>query len=482
MMQCIVLLVLGLGLAWSQDLDQFTYQTTSDTSVNPVYAPPDWMSVRCEHLEECAGWPEKFLAAPDWTLTTNDCQWCPANGNSCGTHHQSPINLERNRAINESEHHNQCVDAHFMHRADSSCTWDELIRLNAFSIERYALQIKQPMEVYDGSYRVACSNNGDHRWAELDYSKGFSNWWWLSHTDFHVPSEHTQEGKRYDAEMQLYHFFSVSGADSKAGVPDQMGTVSIFFEAYEGAEDYGMLNKIICQWRRAEDETRAQCNQPSIYNEYVGCTNYTRGHTRSRNLRMMDQGEESAVVVDVEKPGVDWAELLSDLKYLEDAHHGRRMTDFEEVGPWNNYFGLEDVKTEYYFRYSGTQTIPPCYGIFTPGPDNRANTNHWRVMKDPIRVSPRQIDEMHRLLKNRIAPPTDPIKPCQPDSAAGSYEGNDARVNMSRPLQSTHEAHFMTFCECRWVSHFAEDQAWCSDTDQLSRLYNHPYNFESVGF
>jgi len=25
--------------------------------------------------------------------------------------------------------------------------------------------------------------------------------------------------------------------------------------------------------------------------------------------------------------------------------------------------------------------------------------NHWRIMKDPIRVSQRQIDEMHRLLR-----------------------------------------------------------------------------------
>ena len=74
-----------------------------------------------------------------------------------------------------------------MHRADSSCTWDELVRLNAFSIERHALQIKQPMEVYDGAYRVACANaNGEHYWSQLDYSKGFSDWWWLSHTDFKV--------------------------------------------------------------------------------------------------------------------------------------------------------------------------------------------------------------------------------------------------------------------------------------------------------
>ena len=103
-------------------------------------------------------------------------------------------------------------------------------------------------------------------------------------------------------------------------------------------------------------------------------------------------------------------------------------------------------------------------------------------MKDPIRVSPRQIDELHRLLKNRIAPADDPIRPCHPDTAAREYDGNSDWVNVTRPLQSTHEAHYMVFCECRWNSQFDEDKAWCSDTDQMSRLYNHPYNFESDGF
>ena len=104
-------------------------------------------------------------------------------------------------------------------------------------------------------------------------------------------------------------------------------------------------------------------------------------------------------------------------------------------------------------------------------------------MKDPIRVSARQIEEMHRLLRERIAPADDPVRPCQPDTAARpSEDGNPLHVNVSRPLQATSPTHFMTFCECRWTSHWAEDQAWCADADQESRLYAHPYNFASDGF
>lgn len=50
-----------------------------------------------------------------------------------------------------------------------------------------------------------------------------SEWWHLSHIDVHVPSEHTQEGKRYDGELQMYHFYSVSG--EVAGVNNEVGLI-----------------------------------------------------------------------------------------------------------------------------------------------------------------------------------------------------------------------------------------------------------------
>ena len=179
--------LLGSSVAQDSNRDQFTYKNSASTSPNNQYPPNQWRKVRCGDLEECVGWPEKFLAAPDWKLDSNDCEWCPATSpNSCGTHHQSPINLERNRAVNESKYHNQCIDVHRMNFYDSSCTFDELKRLEAFTIERYALSIKQPIEISNGEYRNACSNNGKHYFGRLDYSKGFSDWWWLSNTDIHV--------------------------------------------------------------------------------------------------------------------------------------------------------------------------------------------------------------------------------------------------------------------------------------------------------
>jgi Eukaryotic-type carbonic anhydrase len=137
------------------------------------------------------------------------------------------------------------------------------------------------------------------------------------------------------------------------------------------------------------------------------------------------------------------------------------------------------VRTEYYYRYGGTQTIPPCYGREGFG---RGHTNHWRVMKDPIRVSRRQIDELNRLLKNRIAPRDDPIRPCQPDTAGAPVQGKPDYIDVARPLQHFSELHHEVFCECyNWRSKWPEDQRWCKQ-QKLVRFYDRPYNWDQNGF
>lgn len=103
-------------------------------------------------------------------------------------------------------------------------------------------------------------------------------------------------------------------------------------------------------------------------------------------------------------------------------------------------------------------------------------------MKDPIRVSQRQINEMHRLLKERIAPIDDPVRPCKPDTAAKPDPDDPEKVNVARPIMSNHYAHFKVFCECQdWRSKWEEDKAWCQ-LDQLQRYYEQPYNFQTRGF
>jgi Eukaryotic-type carbonic anhydrase len=114
--------------------------------------------------------------------------------------------------------------------------------------------------------------------------------------------------------------------------------------------------------------------------------------------------------------------------------------------PFSPYDWLKKVATEYYFRYEGSLTVPPCF----------AQSVHWRVMKNSIRVSPEQIRLLEDLIANRINPST-----CSRETAAAPRSGTD-RVNVNRPLQYLSSGHRAVFCECiDWESTMPADIAWC---------------------
>lgn len=286
-----------------------------------------------------------------------------------------------------------------------------------------------------------------------------------------------------------------------------MAAVSIFLEEIEEAPDNDVLNRVICQWRQAEEETREACGLPSVQTHYPGCYFYMRA-AGARRLRSQEpeqkapfrsvadlirenQGNQGSPKFIIMDPGDDGDEQSSGFEWdtfiksysettSQTGLNNRHLMDYDHVVPWFNYFPMLDVRTEYYFRYSGTQTVPPCYGKWFSGNDRR-QTNHWRVMKDPIRVSKRQVDEMHRLLSERIAPVDDPLRSCQPDTAAKRFP-NSSRISVARPVQSTRGVHFKVFCECDdWTSKWPEDQKWC-EQNKFDRLFLHPYNFETDGF
>jgi hypothetical protein len=126
---------------------------------------------------------------------------------------------------------------------------------NNFKIERHSLQILQPI---DENEKLRCDSDSGRLFPRLDYSKGFSDWWFLSHTELTVPSEHTQEGKRYDAEVHLAHFYSVKHER-------KVGKVTLLLEADSERERWDFLDKLICQWRETEEQTRDECGLEQSY-------------------------------------------------------------------------------------------------------------------------------------------------------------------------------------------------------------------------
>ena len=164
--------------------------------------------------------------------------------------------------------------------------------------------------------------------------------------------------------------------------------------------------------------------------------------------------------------------------YFEEIHsaYNRRRAqatlnaeeNYENVFYWP-YEWLLKVGTEYYFRYEGTQTVPPCF-----------DTVHWRIMKDPIRVPPHQIKELERLIAWRRN------DNCEKDTAGHPRPGTSDAVDVNRPLQSFHTLHRKVFCECKdWPSKFQGDRDWCRNwrnREPEMRMYDRPYNWQQAGF
>ena len=127
-------------------------------------------------------------------------------------------------------------------------------------------------------------------------------------------------------------------------------------------------------------------------------------------------------------------------QYEQEENDSRRLArmreNYEQVN-WRPYHWMRKVKTEYYYRYEGTQAVPPCY-----------ERVHWRVMKDPIRVHPDQIKELERLLAERIAPKGSEFNQCARDTAGKKRPGTNGKVyDFNRPLQSNDRRHYQTMCE-----------------------------------
>mmetsp|Transcript_260 Transcript_260/g.575 ORF Transcript_260/g.575 Transcript_260/m.575 type:complete len:592 (-) Transcript_260:193-1968(-) len=589
MIRSAILLLWLLGSIGAQNqegvyLDRFTYESEDvaiDHDLNNDginghtsydYSPRNWGDISCNEgskLDECVGYTDKWETGREWGISRNYCKWCPeGEAHNCGRHHQSPVNLERGVGLDfdpssqfYSEIANECIDLHWMKYEDSYCTIDQLENSDAFTIERHALRIAQPITVYDSrqddmdgvpdGVKLECRIEGrGSRFGRIDYSKGFSQWWHLSHIDIHTPSEHTQDGVRYDGEIQLQHFYSVPAWETGTNVNNEMGTVSVFLKAYEDAAPYRYLDKVICQWRRKEYEVRRECGLPLEAPPYPGCfpINNSRRNLRHRDNKnddVEDNGDTGSnskrhpkgfrtvhdvllyneyhkhnpnhtdVEVHMEDSNwdpaddtIDWDSFVADhskkmneeeqlyqeMMAMENEksesvfnatlhdQYRRKLLNYEEI-PWFNYWPMLGVRTEYYFRYSGTQTIPPCYGDFDPS--SRRGTNHWRVMKDPIRIHPRQLTELRRLIAERIAPSDDPVMACQPDTAAKvtrdpANPDNILDVNTARPLQSWDRVHYKTFCECKdWGSKWPEDRKWCKIDDMNERFYEKRYNFDA---
>jgi hypothetical protein len=208
----------------------------------------------------------------------------------------------------------------------------------------------------------------------------------MTGTDIHVPSEHVQEGKQYDAEVQLAFVYEIDHYKNKAG------KISIFMDAYEGVASWPYLDKLICQWRRAEEEKRSHCGlDPAPV--YKKCELY-RGQVRTEEdlyeapinpgtpTRAPLVGPDPIPILDFGGTPPEFRKPLSlcqgDCDFDTDCKDGLicfRRYAFEAVpgcigGEQDDQFSDYCVFDPYGMGYSDPTTAPTTPPTMTPRPTN----------------------------------------------------------------------------------------------------------------
>ena len=265
--------------------DRFYYRETNWTE--NIFGPNHWDLVECADVNTCPGWPtnwDDFTSFIPYANTTNRCIDCADSiTGTCSQHQQSPIHLFRNVTAER-----KCYDRHMMHFRKGNCLFQDM----TFEILPHALRANQPPQ---------CGFE-----PMIDFSRGFPVPWKLDFTDISVPSQHTQDGQRYDAEVVLSHSYS---KDDKTKL---VGNVAIFLEMGNETDSYDFLELYISQWQMEMQRARNGCA-----------------------MRRLD-GQPS---------GVPEPQLLHRPVYSREFHP---------------YQWIVEAGTEYYFRYEGSTLTPPC--------------------------------------------------------------------------------------------------------------------------
>ena len=96
-------------------LDRFNCDVTVQRTDGFMdYGPEDWGDIQCDEensLKSCLAYTDKWETGREWGISKNYCRWCPDGPETCGKHHQSPINLQRAVGYEPDTHElaNECI-------------------------------------------------------------------------------------------------------------------------------------------------------------------------------------------------------------------------------------------------------------------------------------------------------------------------------------------------------------------------------------
>lgn len=382
----LVLSVISLELVLAQINYAVYYDDAS--GYNPLgtgykpRSPTKWKEINSKSWPIFLDWGKQLQDPRKW----NKGNMCVNMSNKSynTSHNQSPIKLTSDKL---------CIDRH------------EMI------INDLGICQKNETKFYTTAYGLAVNLTSCTRTALLDHSRN-EDQWYLKEIVIKYPAEHTFGDQKFDAELQMNFAGSNDGYDPTISHKERIAITGVLLSGKEGAFD-AELQLLLDGWDNVMGAAYASCGKKYDHEKCM--------LTSSRKLEKHETKITSAVSTSQKHY----------VRQLKASPYGRFHRQCR--GSFYCFFNLHlHTKTDFYYKYLGSLTYPPC----TENVD-------WRVLQNPLYVSPAQIEQIKRLtymhLNNKCELAT-----------VGVKLNDKCAVGVNRPLQSPSTRHDLKKCDA-WV-------------------------------
>jgi carbonic anhydrase len=200
-----------------------------------------------------------------------------------------------------------------------------------------------------------------------DFPNGWGGFADAMHVDFKVPAEHLLNGKRYDAEMQIYHLHQ-----DRRRMPTQVALISATDDGYNSYFDAALK-----AFEYVYENNRAQC---------------ARKIRRERRLVSDFHEILGSEVTSEFDDYATWGEYSTEMDRPDYEEHSSETERKLEVMIWDPHHAML-VPSIHFYRYEGSLTEPPC-GEFVS----------WFIADVPMVISKDQLEKLKKILFDHVDP------------------------------------------------------------------------------
>jgi len=386
----------------SQDARNPMQRSGSSTSYKP-YSPSKWREVDKDAWPIFSDWGKILDEPGPWyergNSQGNECE-DRSNASYNDQHRQSPIMLQDDDA---------CTDRHKLVNIEfGQCAKEEV----SFYTTPYGL-----------GATVKCKVQ-----PLLDFSLN-KDVWTLQEIVLKTPGEHsiwnpeTGEEETFAGELHLgYKGSRAENVSRLDGHAENIGIVGIMLKVGNDYDEDDELEKLIRGWERSQQNQYDACGKTYNHDDCKLNSVDSRGRSLVEKTSLTsNKGIRGGTIT---------SDNLSEKKAIQEQ---RELGEWHRQCPNSHYCFLnlyKHTETDYYYNYRGGLTYPPCTEIV-----------YWRVMMQPMMISPGQLERIERLTYMHIN------NDCVLNTVGKRRSSKSCAVDVNRPRQALSIKHSLKRCD-----------------------------------